>query len=177
MATNKKVEEARENLGIDESLSQTEEFDMVAGFLKAGEVFNEVVQPIEIRRNGTPLFKFNIHPYTQEQLEAAQNKATTKGKNPKGPKYPKIVTKYDSKVAESYLIYLCTTEEDKAKFWDNQQFKDHYNVIEGYELIDKVLLPGEKQYVMELLDTLGGYAGDDDEEEKTENDIDFAKNS
>ena len=176
MATNKKVEDARDNLGIEEPLSQAEEFDMIAGFLKAGDVFEEVVQPIEIRRGGKPLFKFHVHPYTQEQLEAAQNKATTKGKNPKGAKYPKIVTKYDSKIAESYLIYLCTTDEDKKTFWDNPQFKDHYNVIEGYELVDKVLLPGEKQYVIELLDALGGFAGDD-EEAKNENDIDFAKNS
>lgn len=174
MSTTKKVEDARENLGIDESLSQTEELDMIAGFLKASEVFNEAKKTVEIRRAGQLLFKFTVRPYTTEQLEAAQKKATTLGKNPKGPKYPKIVTKYDSKTAESYLIYLCTVDEDKAKFWDNPQFKDRFDVMEGYELVDKVLLPGEKQGIIELLDTLGGYSDDD---ESPADDTEIAKNS
>ena len=176
MDKEKKVAEAKEALGIDENLTQEEEFDYVAGFLKAAEVFEEIVQPIEIKRAGELLLKFNVHPYSTKDVDAARKKATTYGKNPKGPKYPNIVKSYNNDAAESYLIYLSTCDADRAKYWDNPKFKERFDVMEGYELIDKVLLPGEKQNIIQVLDALGGF-DDDDNEQEEKSDIDVAKNS
>lgn len=175
MDKEKKVAEAKEALGIDENFTQEEEFDYISGFLKAAEVFEEIEKTVEIRRAGELLLKFNVHPYSIKDIDAAKKKATTYGKNPRGPKYPNIVKSYNQDVAESYLIYLSTCDADRAKYWDNPKFKERFDVMEGYELIDKVLLPGEKQNIIQLLDTLGGY--DEDNEQEETNDIDIAKNS
>ena len=175
MDKEKKVAEAKEALGIDENLTQEEEFDYVAGFLKAAEVFEKKEKTIEIRRDGELHFRFNVHPYSTKDVEAAKKKGTTYVKNPKGPKYPAIAKGYSSEDAESYLIYLSTCDADRAKLWDNPKFKERFNVMEGYQLIDKVLLPAEKQNIIQVLDSLGGF--DDDEEQQETNDIDVAKNS
>lgn len=177
MDKNKKAEEAMEALGIDEALTKEEEFDYISGFLKAAEVFNENIKTIEIRRGSELLFKFRVHPYSTKDIDTAKKKGTTYGKNPKGAKYPPIAKKYDQDVAESYLIYLSTCDEDRKKLWDNPVLKQKFDVMEGYELIDKVLLPGKKQEIINVLDSLGGYDEDDEDETESKDDIDVAKNS
>ena len=90
----------------------------------------------------------------------------------------KVESDRDPVVYESYLIYLATVEEDKKKYWDNQKLKDKFDVMQGYELVDKVLLPGEKDAVIDQINILSGYNLDEDEDEGVpRDDTEIAKNS
>lgn len=171
MDTKKKFEEAAENLGINEEMSEQEEFDLVTGFLKAAEDLSNRTKVIVIQRNGKKFFKFRIRAISEHEMNAARKKATSYMANPKNKKLPPIEKDHNYVDFKSYLIYLATVDEDKAKLWDNPELKNKFDVMEGYNLVDKVLLPGEKDDIIEVIDELIGYSDDE-----YSNDIDIAKN-
>lgn len=177
MSTKEKVEEAREAVGMDAVTSKEEEFDYISGFFRAAELITENIQPITIQRDGVKLFEFSVHALTGNDARAAKKKASTRIPNPMNKKLPPIVKEINEVAYQSYLIYLATTVEDRKKYWDNPTFRDKFGVMEGYELIDKVLLPGEKTQVLDVIDTLSGYGFSDlDNEEEEESDTETAKN-
>lgn len=178
MATKeKKYEEAVEALGLDEDMSAEEEFDIMEGFLKAAEMVESATKKIEIKRNGKLLLRFRVRAVTGPDMRRAQKAATSYIPNPKMKKL-KVESDRDPVIYESYLIYLATVEEDKKKYWDNQKLKEKFDVMQGYELIDKVLLPGEKDAVLDQINILSGYNIDDGEEEENPRDnTEIAKNS
>ena len=171
MEKNKKVAEATEALGIDENLSEDEEFDLISGFLKAADSLAEMTKNIVIRRQGKTLLKFRIRPISELDMKSAKKKATTYMPNPNNKKLPAIVKDRDEVVYNSYIIYLATVPEDRAQLWDSRDLRAKLGVDEGYELVDKVLLPGEKDAIIEQIDELCGYG------DSVTNDIDTAKNS
>lgn len=171
MTTNKKVEEAAENLGINEEMTQEEEFDLVTGFLKAAETLSEETKTYKVRRGKKVLFSFRLHALSEPEMKQALKKSTTYMPNPKGKRLPPIEKERDQVKYNSYIIYLATVDEDRAKIWDNPELKQKLGVMESYELIDKVLRPGDKDEVINLIDELCGYGEDD------LSDIDIAKNS
>lgn len=176
MATNEqKLQEAQEAIGVDtEAMSTEKEFDLVSGFLKAAEMITEQTQKIDITYDGKLLFSFHVHAVTAQDIKRARKKATTYMPNPVNKKMPAIEKDVDKATYQSYLIYLATVDADRMKIWDNPDFKTKFNVMEGYELIDKVLPSGRKQQILDAIDTLSGYGADDDYEEM--DDIDTAKN-
>lgn len=178
MATKEnKYEEALDNLGLNEDMSAEEEFDIMANFLKAAEMIESKTKKIDIRRDGQLLLRFSIHAVTGPDMKRAQKAATSYIPNPKMKKL-KIESDRDQVVYESYIIYLATVDEDKKKYWENPELKKRFDVMQGYELIDKVLLPGEKDMVIDAINELSGYNADDDEEEDTpRDDTEIAKNS
>lgn len=177
MATKEKVEEAREAVGMDAVTSKEEEFDYIAGFFRAAELITENTQPITIQRDGVKLFEFSVHALTGNDARVAKKKATTRIPNPMNKKLPPIVKEVNEVIYQSYLIYLATTADDRKKYWDNPVFRDKFGVMEGYELIEKVLLPGEKAQVLDHIDTLSGYGFSDvDYEEDEDSDTETAKN-
>lgn len=173
MATKEKnYEEAVEALGVNENMSTEEEFDLISGFMKASELITENTKKVEIRDNGELLFAFRIHAVTAEDIKVAKKKATTFMPNPVNKKLPPIEKDVDKVTYQSFLIYLATVEEDKTKIWENPALMSKFGVMEGYELIDKVIPSGKKQQILTAIDILSGY---DDEEPA--DDIDTAKNS
>lgn len=180
MATKeKKYEEAAEALGLNEDMSAEEEFDIMEGFLKAAEQVETKTKKIEIRRNGELLLRFRVRAVTGPDMRRAQKAATSYIPNPKMKKL-KVESDRNQVIYESYLIYIATVEEDKKNYWDNQKLKEKFDVMQGYELIDKVLLPGEKDTVIDQINILSGYNIDEDEDEDEEtprDDTEIAKNS
>lgn len=177
MSTKVKVEEAREAVLMDAVTSKEEEFDYISGFFRAAELITENIQPITIQRDGVKLFEFSVHALTGNDARAAKKKASTRIPNPINKKLPPIVKEVNEVAYQSYLIYLATTNEDRKKYWDNPTFRDKFGVMEAYELVDKVLLPGEKAQVLDEIDTLSGYGFSDiDYEEDEESDTETAKN-
>lgn len=177
MATKeKKYEEAVEALGINEDMSADEEFEIMAGFLKAVEMVETTTKKIEIRRNGELLLRFRVHAVTGPDMRKAQKAATSYIPNPKMKKQ-KIENDRNPVVYESYIIYLATVDEDRKKYWDNPELQSRFDVMQGHELIDKALLPGEKDYVIDVINELSGYNNDDEDEEETRDDTEIAKNS
>lgn len=171
-----KQQEAREALAMEDNMSVAEEIDYITGFLKAAEMLEETTKTIRIERKGQLLFTFKIHALSEEDMMRAKKMATTYMPNPANRKLPKVEKDFNKPLANSCLIYLATTEEDKNRLWDNPQLKDKLDVVGmGYEMIDKVLTPGEKSAVIEQIDELCGYTDADDENEEP-TDIDLAKN-
>ncbi len=180
MSTNNelKQEKARETLGMPDNLSTEEDIDYIAGFLKAAEMIENSVKTVRIERKGQLLFTFKVHALSEQDMSDARKMATTFMRNPRGKKLPPIEKEFNSALANSCIIYLATVDEDKKRLWDNQKLKEKLDVIgTGYELIDKVLLPGEKSAVIDVIDDLCGYSGDDElDSDEADNDIDIAKN-
>ena len=76
----------------------------------------------------------------------------------------------DTAKLRSSMIYNATIAEDQEKLWDNKQIHKALNqkgkhIINALDVIDAVLLPGEKENVLSVLDELSGY---DSEEAKVE---------
>ena len=176
-------QEARETLAMESDMTEQEELDYVAGFLKAAEMLKEETKTIRIERKGQLLFSFKIHALSEQDMTRAQKMATTYTKN-KNKKLPDVKKDFDKALGTSCLIYLATVDEDRQRLWDNVQLKNALMsagilskdfVGMGYDLIDKVLSPGEKNRVIEEIDKLCGYSEDEDEYERL-SDIDLAKN-
>ena len=71
------------------------------------------------------------------------------------------MTKY-----RSMLIYAATVNRDET--WDNKALwkalESRYPIVTGWETVDLVLLPGEKEQVMNAINALSGYTDDDGED-------------
>ena len=70
---------------------------------------------------------------------------------------------FDSAKFGSMLIVTATHPEDKKFLWDNKDLMQKANVLAPWQLVDKVLLSGEKDRVIELIEYLSG-ADDEDED-------------
>ena len=57
----------------------------------------------------------------------------------------------------SWLIYTATIDEDRAKTWDNKKAQEAFNVLQGVDVIDAVLLSGEKDRIIEVINEISGY--------------------
>lgn len=176
MATKEeKVTKAQELLNVDELTTKEEELDLVEGFLKAAEDIEETLTPIRIERNGKLFFMFHIHPISATDMRTAQKRATTYIPDPRSRKLPKIEKEKNRVTYESYLIYLATCKADREKLWDNAELRKKLDVMEGFELIDKALLPGEKDSIIDVINEISGYDGNSIDGEL--DDEELAKNS
>lgn len=72
------------------------------------------------------------------------------------------------------LIYNSTTEEDQAKLWDNPAVKKGLEakgicIINALDVIDAVLLPGEKDRIMDIIDDVNGFNNEELKAETAKN--------
>jgi hypothetical protein len=150
------------DLTEEEAKSQlrTYEGDILKGLLAAAD-FREGEEnetPVEIARGGVVLFTFRIRPLSEEEYNRCKEKNTKYVRNKQlGIKFPEDTnaTRY-----RSQLIYEATVDEDRAKIWDNKDAwrAPKINVTNGIDLIDKVLLAGEKNAVLDKIDQISGYS-------------------
>lgn len=143
------------------------ETDILRGLLDAANDTAEISQTIEIARRGKVFFRFNIRPLTEAEYNACRDKATKYKKNRRlgGIKMPE---EQDTSRYRSLLIYEATVDQDKERVWNNKKVWEQLNVISGVQLIDKVLLPGEKEAVIMQIDKLSGFDLDDDDTTEAE---------
>ena len=164
MATEKtKIEEIELTEEENKGQLRTYENDILKGLLAAAnyETEEENIHPIEIARNGVVLFTFHIRPLSEEEYQKCKDKNTKYVRNKQlGIKFPENT---DSVRYRSALIYQATTKEDREKIWDNKEAWKALNVLTGIDLIDKVLLAGEKDAVLEKLDEISGYSATTEE--------------
>ena len=164
-------------LPSEEVVAMSQE-DLIKGLLEAAEfeTNEDTMKKIRIERAGKVLFEFMIHPLSEKEMMRLKRLSTPYYKNPAGPKLPKI--EGDMKLDEfrSRKIYAATTDEYKEKLWDNPRIKAALNekgksIIEAHEIIDTVLMAGEKAFVSNAIDDISGF--NNDEELELE---DYAKN-
>lgn len=137
---------------------RTYEDDILKGLLAAANYKAEEdnIHPVEIARNGVVLFKFRIRPLGEEEYQACKEKYTKYVRNKQlGIKFPEHT---DTVRYRSALIYQATIDEDRSKIWDNKNAWKALNVLNGIDMIDRTLLAGEKDAVLELIDKISGYS-------------------
>lgn len=139
---------------------RTYEGDILKGLLAAADYREEEdsVTPIEIARGSVVLFTFRVRPLSEEEYNRCKEKNTKYVRNKQlGIKFPEDTnaTRY-----RSSLIYEATIDEDRTKIWDNKEAwrAPKINVTNGTDMIDKVLLAGEKDAVLNKIDEISGYS-------------------
>lgn len=167
MAKNTIPEEYNENVGGVEELTREEilmnESDILRGLIEAGrEKENESsYEKIQIKRGGVLKFEFRIRPLSDDEANSCLDRATKFAPRKRGQPKRKIETDYAK--FNSWLIYTATVDEDRKKTWDNKQAQEALDVLYGVDMIDAVLLAGEKSAVIDRINDISGY-GDDSEE-------------
>lgn len=142
------------------------EDDILGGLMKAASFRDDPdeIHPIEIVRNGVCLIKFHIHPLAEDELVACRKKHTSYTKNKTTG--VRVAESVDMPKYRSEAIYMATTDEDKAKIWDNKAAWQQLAVFTGVDLIDAVLKGGEKSAVYDKIEEISSYNSDLDETAK-----------
>ncbi len=167
MSAKNTTPELYDEVQSEEKLSQEEilmnENELLAGLLELGGRKDEALSyhKIQIKRNGVVKLEFRIRPVTEDEtqscLKMARKYATTR------PGQPKKVIETNNTKLRSLIVYTATVDEDRAKIWDNKSAQTALNILTGWEMVDKVLLAGEKDKVIDKIDEISGF-GDDLEE-------------
>lgn len=163
---------------VPEAERPLEEKDLLTALLAAAEFKDseEAKEEIKIKRKGKFLFSFHIHPLTTEEIQKARKRATKYAPNPRGKKFPLIEKERDTGKFYSLLIYQATTAEDRGEIWGNQVIMEKYDLVEEYETIDILLLPGEKELIVGQITDISGYGEDDEEDNGPDTLEEYAKN-
>lgn len=142
------------------------ENDILRGLIEAGKEKDDesAYKKIQIKRGGVLKFEFRIRPISEEESLACHDHATRFAPRKKGQ--PKREIETNSAKFRSWLIYTATVDEDRAKTWDNRQAQEALNILQGVDMIDAVLLSGEKDRIIDVINEISGYGDDMDETAK-----------
>lgn len=140
----------------------TVEDNVLDGLLGAAKDKEDDTVLIEIARKGKVYFSFNIRGLTEKMYNDLHDQATKfrKARNLGGVK---VAEETDATRFRSLLIYHATVKEDREKLWDNKEAWNELNVVTGTDMIDKVLLAGEKNAIVEKIDEISGYSDEIDD--------------
>lgn len=155
------------------------EDDLLRGLLEAADYASNEEMTFNISRNGRTYFSFTVHPLSEEKMWQIRKKYTKYVKNRRAG--IRQAEELDVAKFRCSVIYNSTIESDKAKMWDNKKLweslrKKGHNIINALDVIEAVLLPGEKDRIMNAIDTLSGYDEDEDDIGTENKQIDLAKN-
>lgn len=165
--TAKKELEAKtteETLGMSEERVLASQENLIAGLLAASDFENDenTVRNIRVERNGKFYFEFNIHPLSEKTYTRLSKLYRKKVKNPNGKNLPMVDGELKVDEYRCAKIYEATSDEDKAKLWDNPAVKaaltkQGHDVFDTNSIIETVLLAGEKYNISEIIDEISGY--------------------
>lgn len=166
--------EGRETQAKEKEFSQDEtqqqirenEDAFLEGLLAAADYAANEEMTFEINRGGKKFFSFTVTPLSEKTLHEIRRKYTSYEKNKRLG--IKVAGELDTAKYRSSVIYNSTIDSDKEKIWDNKNLQETlkgkgYHIINALDVIEALLLPGEKEKIMEALDRLGGYTDDEDE--------------
>lgn len=114
------------------------------------------IKNVVISRNGKDLFSFHIHPLSEEDYNSCRKKFTkfVKSKVQGGIRVPEEVNAVNYRAE---LIFRATTPEDQVKVWCNKALWKKLDLVTGYEAVNALLMAGEKEAVLSLIDQISGY--------------------
>ena len=140
---------------------QTQAFgSLIQGMLEAAKFQATTFKNIEIARGGVVYFAFRIRPLTEKEYEHCKEKSTKYVRNKQlGMRLPESSNNVKYR---ALLIYKATDAEDRKKTWDNHQLWDAllaqgFDIATGTDVINTVLMPGEKSALIEEIDKLSGF--------------------
>ena len=143
--------------------------DILEGILAAAENLSEETQEVTISRNGRKYFKLVIRPLSEERSRSLRKQCTVFKKNKKlGVLMPDEI---DHSKYHSMLIYEATVNREET--WDNKALwkalETVYPIVTGWQTVDRVLLAGEKEMLIDAIDKLSGYEDEEALEETIKN--------
>lgn len=132
------------------------EEDILRGLLDAAEERKRAEYTVQIYRKGELKFSFRIRPLLESEYEECRREATRYEpvKRLGGLMVP---VDTDAVHYRNLLIYRATVPEDRKRLWDNKKAWELLGVASGPDMINEVLLAGEKDQIVEKIDELSGY--------------------
>ncbi|HXI17852.1 MAG TPA: hypothetical protein VNM48_15935 [Chloroflexota bacterium] len=138
--------------------------DLLNGLLLAAEARDEKTVTVEIERRDQVVFRFRVHGVAQSTRERCWEDATTYQRNRQFGGM-KVREDTNSTLYNGLLIYEATTDEDRARLWDNdaaqravlKEGKDLNRHRRAAALIEACLNAGEKEAVLAKIDELSGF--------------------
>ncbi len=151
-------EPEEKQLPSKEEILQNED-EMIAGLLEAANFKDnsDFQKKIEIRRNGKLLFSFFVRPLTEEEIQDCRKRATKRRPDPRGKQFGMIEVETNFIKFRSYKIMAATVDKGQGVLWSNKKLKEKLNVIEDIDVIDMVLMGGEKDQISDIIDEISGY--------------------
>nr|DAI35732.1 MAG TPA: tail assembly chaperone protein [Caudoviricetes sp.] len=149
--------------GTEEEL-KTYDGDILHALLAAAnyQQSEDETYTMRVVRKKVVLFTFRVCPLSEEQYDRCREKNTKYVRNKRiGVKVPEST---NSVRYRSQLIYEATIPEDRAKIWDNKQMWEKLNAASGIDAIDKILMSGEKDKILEQIDAISGFDNNELEE-------------
>ena len=148
------------------------EDDLLTGLLEAASFNESETKKIEIIRAGKKFFEFSIHPITEEDLNDIRKKYTKYSRNRR--QGIKVAEELDGPKYRASLIYNSTIEIDQERLWDNQRVWSGLRakgkvIVNALDVIEAVLLPGEKDRILDIIDDINGYNTEDIKVETAKN--------
>jgi hypothetical protein len=155
--TGEMFEDTYEQEGMTQEEILMNENDLLQGLLDLAKTKNDdsLYRRVEVKRDGTVYISFRIHPLSEEELNNCVKNAT---KYAKQKKYgdPKIAIETNYVKMRSLKIYTATVAEDRAKLWDNKEALNRLNFLQGVDMIESLLLAGEKDKLCDAIDEISG---------------------
>lgn len=140
------------------------EEELLAGLLEAADYKNssEFNKKIQVKRNGSKvLFEFTIRPLREEEIQECRKKVIKYKNDPRGKQFPKIETDVDLIKLRSHKILQATVDTGNGIIWENKRLKDKLGVLTAVDVIDLVLLAGEKDRICDIIDEISGYGAEE----------------
>lgn len=174
----KKAETVNEENVREESFTKEEtqaqmrmkEDDFIAGMLEAAEYKTGEVSTMEIVRRGKLYFSFRIHALGEEEANQCRKRHTKYVRNKQIG--IKLAEETDNAKFRSSLIYHATVPEDRTNLWDNKKIwnglsAQGYQIVTALDVIEAVLLGGEKDLIIGEINKLSGFDPENIEEIET----------
>jgi len=148
-----------EEIGMTNEEILMNENDLIAGLLTAAGFKDDETlrKKVQIKRNGKVLFEFRVRPLEEEETQEIRKSCTKYAANPAGRHLPKIEVDTNFVRLRSKKIYEATVAEDCAILWDNPAIKNKLKCLDPLDVIDQVLMAGEKDAVVDVIDSISGY--------------------
>lgn len=151
-------------------ISELDEDSMLNALLSAANYKNDTAmhREMQIKRDGKVLFTFTVRPISDEEYKQCRSLSSKRKPHPRGKGYGFIETEYNDAMMRSYEILTATV--NKEKVWSNKKLKDKLGVIQDIDVIDSVLLVGEKAKICDVIEEISGFGEDEPSEvEKVKN--------
>lgn len=154
-----------------EQMRDSEE-SILEGLLAASDYVSGEEMEINVIRKGKTYFSFTIRPLSEEETADIRKKYTSYTRNRRTG--VKVAEELDVAKFRSSIIYNSTIPEDREKIWNNKKLQEELrkrgkHIINALDVIDALLLPGEKSDIMDKIDELGGYNAEDAKVETAKN--------
>ena len=161
MSTQDLVEEGKLPEKEEALMNQDE---LIAGILLASKFqeSEESNRKVQVRRSGDKvLFEFTIRPLREEEIQECRKMVTKYRPDPRGKHFPKIEVDVDLIKLRSNKILKATVDTGNGIIWNNEELKTKLNVLQAIDVIDLVLLAGEKDKICDMIDEISGYGSED----------------